>query len=116
MSYDLRIAVKVDGTDIMAEIATPEYYSHPTYNLGQMFRACTGWDYKQGEYYRCSDVIDLINHGITELSVHRDEYKQYEPENGYGTVSSALTALRSLRDCIYDTSDRIPIDHLWVAW
>lgn len=115
MSYDLRIAVKVDGTDIMADVATPEYDS-PTYNLGQMFRACTGWDYKQGEYYCCSDVIDLINHGITELTVHRDAYKQYEPENGWGTVSSALTALLSLRDCIYDTAERIPIDHLWVAW
>ena len=51
MSYDLRIAVKVDGCDKFAQIAEPEY-SSPTYNLGKMFRACTGWDYKQGEYYR----------------------------------------------------------------
>lgn len=46
MSYDLRIAVKVDGCDKFAQIAEPEY-SNPTYNLGKMFRACTGWDYKQ---------------------------------------------------------------------
>ena len=46
MSYDLRIAVKVDGCDKFAGIAEPEY-SSPTYNLGKMFRACTGWDYKQ---------------------------------------------------------------------
>lgn len=59
MSYDLRIAVKVDGCDKFAGIAEPEY-SSPTYNLGKMFRACTGWDYKQGEYYRCSEVIGNI--------------------------------------------------------
>lgn len=47
MSYDLRIAVKVDGCDKFAEIAEPEH-SSPTYNLGKMFRACTEWDYKQG--------------------------------------------------------------------
>ena len=41
MSYDLRIAVKVDGCDKFAQIAEPEYRS-PTYNLGKMFRACTG--------------------------------------------------------------------------
>ena len=62
MSYDLRIAVKVDGCDKFAEIAEPEY-SSPTYNLGKMFRACTGWDYKQGEYYKCSDVIGNIEKG-----------------------------------------------------
>lgn len=31
MSYDLRIAVKVDGCDKFAQIAEPEY-SSPTYN------------------------------------------------------------------------------------
>ena len=37
MSYDLRIAVKVDGCDKFAEIAEPEY-SSPAYNLGKMYR------------------------------------------------------------------------------
>ncbi len=44
MSYDLRVAVKVEGCDKYANIAEPEY-AHPTYNLGDMFRACTEWDY-----------------------------------------------------------------------
>nr|DAM55799.1 MAG TPA: hypothetical protein [Caudoviricetes sp.] len=86
MSYDLRIAVKVDGCDKFAEIAEPEY-SSPTYNLGKMFRACTGWD-----------------------------YKQYEPENGWGTVASAVAVLENLRDCIYEQAEEIPLDCLYVAW
>ena len=64
MSYDLRIAVKVAGVpknepDLYVVIAEPEL-SNPTYNLGEMFRACTGWDYDQGEFYKVSDVYENI--------------------------------------------------------
>ena len=65
MSYDIRICVKVDGIDKYAEIARPEYDS-PTYNLRDMFVACMGWDYEQGEYYRCNYVIGKHN-GLTAL-------------------------------------------------
>lgn len=115
MSYDLRIAVKVDGCDKFAEIAEPEY-SSPTYNLGKIFRACTGWDYKQGEYYKCSDVIGNIEKGVKELRANKAQYKQYEPENGWGTVASAVVALENLRDCIYAQAEEIPLECLYVAW
>ena len=115
MSYDLGIAVKVDGCEKFAEIATPEYRS-PTYNLGKMFRACTGWNFKQGEYYRCSDVIGNIEKGIRELRTRKEQYKQYEPENGWGTIQSALNALEKLRDCIYEQAEEIPLECLYVSW
>lgn len=54
MSYDLRIGVRVHNTDIIAVIDEPEL-SSPTYNLGKMFRACTGWDFKQGEWYNAAE-------------------------------------------------------------
>ena len=50
MSYDIRLAVKVDGTDIFADIAEPELAS-PTFNLREMFETCMDWDYSQGVYY-----------------------------------------------------------------
>lgn len=115
MSYDLRIAVKVRGCDRFAVIATPEY-DQPTYNLGEMFRACTGWDYHQGEYYNCAEVIGKIEQGIHELSVNRQKYKPMEPSNGWGSIASAKLALESLRDCIYEQAEDIPIECLWVAW
>lgn len=115
MSYDLRIAVKVQGCDRFAGIATPKYYQ-PTYNLGKMFRACTGWDYNQGEYYNCAEVIGKIEQGIHELSVNRQKYKPMEPSNGWGSIASAKLALESLRDCIYEQAEDIPIECLWVAW
>lgn len=115
MSYDLRIAVKVDGTDIFAQIAEPEY-ANPTYNLGDMFRACMDWNYTQSEYYPCSEVITKVERGIRELRTNKSAYIKYNPSNGWGSISVALIALESLRECIYEQSEYIPIEHLWMAW
>jgi len=121
MSYDLRIGVKVENTDIIAVIDEPER-SSPTYNLGEMFRACTGWDFNQGEWYKVSEVLPLIEHGVKELYINGDAYKQYNAPNGWGTTISAREALESLRDCIYGiiAGDRgwqqIPAEHLYVRW
>lgn len=115
MSYDLRLAVKVEGCGTMVEIGTPEL-ANPTYNLGQMFRACTGWNYSQGEYYRCSEVIEKIERGIRELRTNPGKYKSLEPSNGWGTLDGAIRVLESLRTYIYERAEDIPIDCLWVAW
>lgn len=121
MSYDLRIGVKVDGTDIMAVIDEPEYDS-PTYNLGKMFRKCMGWDFTQGEWYKVSDVLPLIENGVRELSINRKAYTQYDAPNGWGTTTSALRTLESLRDCIYGNVNgergwqAVPAEHLYMCW
>ena len=43
-------------------------------------------------------------------------YREYEPENKWGTIEGAIEDLESLRDCIYETSEHIPIEHLWIRW
>ena len=115
MSYDLSISVKAEGCGKFVEIAEPEYDS-PTYNLGAMFRACTGWDFSQSEYYKCSDVIMKIERGIRELRFNTNQYVQYEAKNGWGTVPTAIRTLECLRDCIYEQAEDIPIDCLYVRW
>lgn len=115
MSYDLRVAVKVEGCDKYANIAEPEY-ANPTYNLGDMFRACMGWDYKQGEYYSCDFVMPRVEHGIEELKHNRKKYEQYNPSNGWGSIDSAIQDLESLRACIYDQAEEIPLECLYMCW
>lgn len=118
MSYDLELGVKVEGAkDLWATVAIPEF-DNPTYNVGTMFRKCTGWDFKQSEWYAVPDVLPLIEHGISELHINTAKYKEYEAENGWGTVHTAQRALESLRDCIYHTVEYedIPIEYLWVRW
>ena len=115
MSYDLRVAVKVEGCDRYADIAKPEYAS-PTYNLCDMFRACMDWNYEQGKYYRCDEVLPKITHGILELETRRDAYTFYNPANGFGNINDAEEALESLRDCIYEQAEEIPLECLYMCW
>ena len=115
MSFDLRICVKVEGWGGFVEISYPELDS-PTYNLGTMFRKCMGWDFEQGEYYKCTEVIKYVDTGINELTFKRKKYEQYNPPNGWGDLDGALEVLRSLKQCILDNKERIPIEYLYMAW
>ena len=126
MSYDLRIAVKVDGAERGNEYAVIEEpeFSSPTYNIGEMFRRCMGWDFKQGEYYRVSDVYQNIVRGILNLREHEEEYEKYNSPNGWGTTETALKVLESLKKCIDDIENpndwggwnTFPKNLLYVAW
>ena len=126
MSYDLRIAVKVEGAkkgNEFAVIAEPEFAS-PTYNIGEMLRKCTGWNFKQSEFYKVSDVYQNIVRGIINLREHEKEFEKYNSPNGWGTTQSALKVLGSLKQCIDDIEDpngwngwnTFPKTLLYVAW
>ena len=124
MSYDLRIGVKVEGTDIIAVIAQPEHCS-PTYNVGEMLRVAMGWDFEQGQWYNVAEVMPKIMHGLQELTARPKAYKKYNAPNGWGDTSTACDALESLVDCIQQQSDPnhpwgtwqvIPQEHLWLRW
>jgi hypothetical protein len=125
MSYDLRIRVKAEGCDKYPVIAIPDY-SNPTYNLRKMLVACMGWEYQQCEqddtngkwntvYYRCDEVIPKIEHGIDELKNRKDFYEQYNPCS-WGNVDNAIEALESLRKCIYEQAEEIPLNCLYMSW
>ena len=115
MSYDLQICVKVEGADYYPPIAYPDY-DHPTYNLRDMFVKCMDWEYVQGNIYKCSDIIGNVERGINELETKRAKYTKYNPPNGWGNIDSALKALVSLKNCIYETAEYIPIEHLYMRW
>lgn len=128
MSYDIGIFVKVDGTkDVYAQVAEP-VISHPTYNLGEMFRACMDWDFNQSEqdkngeyqpcYYNCSSAVEHLNRGIFELTVCKKNYEQYVPKNGFGSIRGAYKALSSTLECICETvrDKGIPLECLYMRW
>lgn len=120
MSYDLRFAVK--GIDEkMYVVFTPEYDS-PTYNIGEMFRKAMDWDFIQGEWYKVEDVLPNIERGIHELTFNSRAYKKYEPDNGWGSVGSALRCLnglmRELQEHINGGCDwnEYSLDNLYICW
>lgn len=122
MSYDIRFGVKVEGMNgYIAVIDEPEYDS-PTYNLRDMFVACMDWDYEQGVWYNCAEVLPIIKHGQEELTFHPNKYTKYNAPNGWGTVDSAKKCLDSLVQKIGEivsgdwSWNEIPLEHLWMRW
>ena len=112
MSYDLEILGKIENGQYIC-IDEPKHRS-PTYNLGKMFRAAMDWDFDQGTIYNVADIFENIQRGIAELERQPEKYVQYEPKNKWGTVSSALEDLRSLRDCILEQD--IDTKYLYMRW
>ena len=122
MSYDIRFGVKVEGMDgYIATIDEPEY-SSPTYNLRNMFVACMDWDYEQGTWYNCAEVIPKFERGVHELRFKPSKYKKFNPPNGWGTISSALEALESVIKKAHEIVEgswswnEIPLEYLWMRW
>lgn len=121
MSYDIRIGVKVEGLDVIAVIDEPDHNS-PTYNIGDLVRKCTGWDFKQGEWYRVSDVVPMLMHGLEELTLHSAKYRALGED--YSQTGYVREVLQSILECIaQNTGDsywtkwqQIPAEHLWIAW
>lgn len=119
MSYDIRFAVKVAGAgDELVVIGEPEY-SSPTYNIRDIFVKSMDWNYTQGVFYKLSYVWPKIEHGISELSAHMRDYKQLEPDNGWGSAEGALRCLRSIHDWWIEWSEcnpNVPMKCVYMAW
>lgn len=120
MSYDISIGVRVYGADdLYAVIGVPEF-DHPTYNVGKIIRSCTGWDFKQGDWYNVEEVLPKIERGIHEMTFNSSKYKNMEPDNGWGSTDTVLRALESIVECVKvhnnGWENRIPLDKLYVRW
>ena len=115
MSYDIRLKSKIEGTNKYVTVAEPEHCS-PTYNLRKIFVKSMGWDYEHG-LYPCSDVLEYIHRGLSELTMNASEYRKLEHliTDG-GTVKTAIETLTRVQKCILETSKKIPIEHLYMSW
>ena len=113
MSYGICLKEKIEGTNKYVTVAEPECCS-PTYNLRKIFVKSMGWDYEHG-YNPCSDVLEYIHRGLSELIINGSEYRKLEPSNGWGAVETAIKVLTSIQKCILKTSKKIPVDHLYFS-
>lgn len=115
MSYSIGIYVKVEGCDKYAEIAYP-FHSSPSYNLGKLFRSCMNWNFNSSEYYRCDHALEHLNKGIKELTHNPYGYAGLIPGNNWRETPNALNALLSIRDCILEQAEDIPLDCMYMYW
>ncbi|WP_270468033.1 hypothetical protein [Catenibacterium mitsuokai] len=115
MSYSIGIYVKVEGCDKYVEIAEP-FYASPSYNLGMLFRSCMDWDFKLEEYYKCDHVIEHLDRGIKELRYKPYDYAGLIPGNDWQGMPNALYVLDSIKDCILEQAEEIPLDCMYMNW
>ena len=119
MSYDIRFAVKVVGAEDEFVVIGEPIYSNPTYNIRDIFVKSMDWDYTLDEFYKLSEVWPKIEHGISEMTAHRKDYKKLEPDNGWGSVEGALKCLRSIQDWWMEWSEwnqNVPMECVYMAW
>lgn len=126
MSYDIRFAVKVADApdDCYAVIGEPEH-NNPTYNVRDIFVKAMDWNYTQSKFYPLTEVLPKIERGVHELTFNAKAYKHLEPDNGWGSVSSALKALQSVLDYFKKDSFSghygswnacVPLECIYISW
>lgn len=98
MSYDVSFKVKVEGVE--KYIPVGECYNY-TFNVGTMIEEACGKRPPTWDNMKCSDLLPYLQKGIEELEKHPDEYKQYEPDNHWGSVEGAERFLQNVaKQCI----------------
>ena len=103
MSYDISFRVPVAGTDKFVETKGSD--ANITWNVSEIIRKSTGLPWiNEDNNGLCVDVIPKIQAGLSELLVNGKEYFQYEPSNGWGSVSGVI---RFFTQIIADWNDYI---------
>lgn len=73
-----------------------------THNLVHMAEAIgvygALWHPEENGYVYAKDIINVLDEGLTKLQSNPEEYKKYEPDNGWGTVHSLMTFIRKVLD------------------
>lgn len=97
MSYDISFKVKVEGLNRYVEVGNCN--ANITWNVRDIIRKSTGlaWRNEENNGF-CKDVIPDIEKGLFELRRNGEEYKKYEPENGWGTVAGTIRFFRKIID------------------
>ena len=120
MSYDISFKVKVEGLED-AYVRVGECDANITWNVREMIVKSTGLEWKNEQNNGlCKDVIPYIANGYAELTKHPEKYKQYEAENGWGTVSGCKRFFRQILDGWDDfcndswTSKLVDVIYFWI--
>lgn len=89
MSYDITFKVKAEGVDVWVPVG--DCTANITWNVRKIIELSTElpWINEANNGY-CKDVIPKISLGLSRLFANPEEYKPYEPKNGWGTVDGTI--------------------------
>lgn len=120
MSYDVYFKVKVEGLE-NKYVTVGECDANVTCNVKEMIVKSTGLEWKNAANNGlCKDVMPHIADGLAELMKYPKKYKQYEAENGWGTVEGCKRFFVRIIDdwtrfCEDSwTKDLAPVTYFWI--
>ena len=97
MSYNISFKVKVEGTNKYIKVGNCE--ANTTWNVREIITRSTGLEWKNSENNGlCVDVVPYIKKGLNELQTNPNKYKQYESDNGWGTVCDTIRFFKDILD------------------
>lgn len=93
MSYNVNFAVDVGAPDL---VEVGDWHRSPTFNFWLMFEA-VGLNLRDLNGLCGKYVAEALDSVISDLEAAPDEWRRYEPSNGWGCFESALKFLVELR-------------------
>lgn len=118
MSYNISFKVKVDGLDKYVNIGNCD--ANITWNVRDIITKSTGLEWKnEANNGYCKNIIPSITKGLEELRINGDKYKQYEPDNGWGTVKGTIRFFENIIDAwnelqYYFDDDILNVSTFWI--
>lgn len=95
MSYDISFKAKLQGVDQWVYVG-PKWINH-TSNTAAMIKEVCGSYPSMWNGMKCSELLPALTTGCKELRAYSQKYRQFEPENGWGTVETTLEFLDAIR-------------------
>ena len=98
MSYDISFKAKLEGIEQWVYVGD-EWINH-TSNTAAMIKDVCGSYPSSWNGKKSSELIPVLEKGASELALNGDKYRQFEAENGWGTVETTLEFLNNiLKNC-----------------
>ena len=121
MGYDIEFRVKVEGLkDKYIRIGHCD--ANIIWNIRGMIVKSTGLEWKNEKNNGlCKDVMPHIADGLAELMRYPEKYKQYETQNGWGTIEKCkkffLTIINDWNKFCedYETRDLADVTYFWIT-
>lgn len=104
MSYDVSFKAKLEGTEQWVYVGD-DWINH-TSNTAAMIKEVCGSYPSEWNGKSCSELTPILEAGTTELRRYSQKYRQFEAENGWGTLETTLEFLDMiLKNCkLYPTA------------
>lgn len=118
MSYDISFKIRAYDTDEYINVGGTS--ANITWNLREMIEKSSGLPWKnEANNGFCTEVIPRIKNGYCELCLHPEKYRQYEAENGYGTLEGLKGFYKQVLDdwntyVIHNSPQIVNVTTFWV--